>query len=248
LSRSSGLRSIVCLVRHQTPSDTGTSARPAAAGGPPLPTHRAVTTPRCDHPRRRAGIRAAASWSSVDIEVGKNLLDREGYLFLDVRSEREYDAEHITKPPRSTLNVPIFTRDGGSVNPAFLDQVSRKCRPATKLLVADADGGQGLTQAMKALAGAGFSAALAVEGGYAAWRAVFSTGGRRKPPKGRWVPTGNEALKSGLNIEGAAESYTEGGDLNTARWVPKGGEVKAGEIDIQREREEWMRRGGGGQY
>ena len=29
------------------------------------------------------------------------------------------------------------------------------------------------------------------------------------PPKGRWVATGKEALKSGLNVGGAALSYEE---------------------------------------
>ena len=29
------------------------------------------------------------------------------------------------------------------------------------------------------------------------------------PPPGRWVPTGTEALKSGLNVGDVAESYEE---------------------------------------
>lgn len=48
---------------------------------------------------------------------------------------------------------------------------------------------------------------------------VYSTSGRRKPPPGRWVSSGREALKSGLNIPGVAESYDEGGNLASARYA-----------------------------
>jgi hypothetical protein len=59
---------------------------------------------------------------------------------------------------------------------------------------------------MALLLGAGYSEALRVEGGYSAWRKVFSTGGRRRPAGGgRWMPTGAEALKSGLPIPGVAD-------------------------------------------
>lgn len=40
---------------------------------------------------------------------------------------------------------------------------------------------------------------------------VWGPSGKRRPPAGRWVSTGKEALKSGLNIPGVAESYDEGG-------------------------------------
>ncbi len=48
---------------------------------------------------------------------------------------------------------------------------------------------------------------------------VFTTSGRRRPPPGRWISTGKEALKSGLNIPGVAESYDEGGNLVKARYA-----------------------------
>jgi hypothetical protein len=48
---------------------------------------------------------------------------------------------------------------------------------------------------------------------------VWSPSGKRRPPPGRWVSTGKEALKSGLNIPGVAESYDEGGNLTSARWA-----------------------------
>lgn len=48
---------------------------------------------------------------------------------------------------------------------------------------------------------------------------VWGPSGKRRPPAGRWVSTGKEALKFGLNIPGVAESYDEGGNLVTARWA-----------------------------
>ncbi len=41
------------------------------------------------------------------------------------------------------------------------------------------------------------------------WRRHYTSSGRATPPPGRWVSTGTEALKSGLNVGGAAESYEE---------------------------------------
>ena len=38
----------------------------------------------------------------------------------------------------------------------------------------------------------------------------YTPSGRdRPPPGGRWVPSGTEALKSGLNVGDVAESYEE---------------------------------------
>lgn len=48
---------------------------------------------------------------------------------------------------------------------------------------------------------------------------VWTPSGKRRPPPGRWVSTGKEALKSGLNIPGVADSYDEGGNLATARFA-----------------------------
>ncbi|KAG2493667.1 hypothetical protein HYH03_008181 [Edaphochlamys debaryana] len=87
------------------------------------------------------------------------------------------------------------------------------------MLLACEDGGQASQRAQELLAAEGYSSTLRVEGGYEAWTKVFSTSGRRRPPPGRWVSSGKEALKSGLNIPGVAESYDEGGNLITARWA-----------------------------
>ena len=72
---------------------------------------------------------------------------------------------------------------------------------------------------MSQLFAAGYTNAVLVEGGWAAWSRIFSTSGRRKPPPGKWVPTGQEALKSGL-MSGAAETYEEGGAKDGIRLQP----------------------------
>lgn len=56
-------------------------------------------------------------------------------MFLDVRSVKEYDAEHLTKPPRCTLNVPIKLRNSDAQDPNFVAAVSSKAAKSAKLLV-----------------------------------------------------------------------------------------------------------------
>ena len=64
---------------------------------------------------------------------------------------------------------------------------------------------------LQVLVAEGYTGAVLVQGGFDGWTEVFSTSGRRKPPKGRWVPSGTEALKSGLGVGEAAATYEEGG-------------------------------------
>jgi rhodanese-related sulfurtransferase len=52
-----------------------------------------------------------------------NLIQREGYKILDVRSARDYDEKHITKPARSSLNAPVVMNDNSTPNPRFLEEV-----------------------------------------------------------------------------------------------------------------------------
>ncbi|PNW71648.1 hypothetical protein CHLRE_16g663150v5 [Chlamydomonas reinhardtii] len=150
----------------------------------------------------------------VDVEEGKKLLDQSGYKFLDVRSKSEYEREHLTKPPRACFNVPHQPESD------FAARVARQLpSTATKMLVVCSDGGEASSRAVQQLEAAGYNEALGVEGGYQAWTKVFTTSGRRRPPPGRWVSSGREALKSGLNIPGVAESYDEGGNLINARYA-----------------------------
>lgn len=131
------------------------------------------------------------------------------------RSARVYDDAHITKPARKAFNVPMDTTTADTL----LASVRAKI-PAlsSKLLVCDADGASGSAEAA-ALMSQHYADAVQVQGGWQAWSAVFSTSGRRKPPSGRWVSTGKEALKSGLTV-GAADTYEEGGSKDGVRLQP----------------------------
>ena len=83
-------------------------------------------------PRRRCNVAATASYRTTDVEAAKRMLDREGYRLLDVRTQREYDQEHLTKPPRCTLNVPLADEGAAA---GFVAAVGGVARPSSKLLV-----------------------------------------------------------------------------------------------------------------
>jgi len=104
--------------------------------------------------------------------------------------------------------------------PNYISRVGKQFpNKGALLLVACADGGAISHDAVTQLVAAGYGNIKLVEGGWAAWRAVFSTSGRRKPPPGKWVHTGKEALKSGLTV-GAASTYEEGGSKDGTRLQP----------------------------
>lgn len=146
------------------------------------------------------------------------LVQREGWKILDVRSARAWDQQHITKPARVSVSAPAVLNDNSSPNPNFLADVAAQA-PKSKLLVMCEDGGSWSDAALRQLEQATYSDVMRLEGGYAGWGQVWSPSGKRRPPPGRWVSTGKEALKSGLNIPGVAESYDEGGNLTTARFA-----------------------------
>ncbi|KAK3244956.1 hypothetical protein CYMTET_45455, partial [Cymbomonas tetramitiformis] len=157
---------------------------------------------------------SASSLPSVDVEEGCKGLARGAYYVLDVRPERDYDMQHITKPPQVTFNVPFSEVD-------FVPRVEAKIRGKTAaILVACANGGTDSQGAVAMLLEAGFSNVTLVEGGWDAWFNVFDTTGRRKPPSGRWISTGTEALKSGLGVGAAADTYEEGGAKDGVRLQP----------------------------
>lgn len=57
-------------------------------------------------------------------EEAKRLIEREGYKILDVRSAREYDNKHITKPARCSISAPVVMNDNVTPNERFLAEVS----------------------------------------------------------------------------------------------------------------------------
>lgn len=79
-------------------------------------------------------LRTAASYRTVDVEEGFKLLTQYGYRYLDIRSEKDYDYEHLTKPAKCTVNVPIKLRgEPDAMDPNFVDKV--KLPKSQKLLV-----------------------------------------------------------------------------------------------------------------
>ena len=84
-------------------------------------------------------------------------------------------------------------------------------RPLTRsVLVLTATGGPEQAGAAEALTThAGYTNVIALAGGWAEWRKHYTATSRPAPPPGRWIPTGQEALKSGLMSGDAAASYEE---------------------------------------
>ncbi|KAI8462312.1 MAG: hypothetical protein J3K34DRAFT_527834 [Monoraphidium minutum] len=138
----------------------------------------------------------------------------------------EFDGARITKPARCSTNVPWAGDAAAPQLPEPRKRARTRTRVASafpskaaKLMVVSAAGGAPAAAALAALRGAGYEGAVELEGGYAAYDTVWSPSGKRRPPAGRWVSTGKEALKSGLNIPGVAEAYDEGGNLVAARYA-----------------------------
>lgn len=143
---------------------------------------------------------------TVNVDDGKRMLERESYVFVDCRSWKEYDRQHITKPPQQTINVPLAD---GDLAESWAKRAMEKTRPSMKLLIADGDGARA-RELTKALQDQGYANCVAVEGGYEGWTAKYTTFGRPVPPKGRFVSTGKEALKSGLDLDDTvAAAYEE---------------------------------------
>eukprot|EP00882_Tetradesmus_deserticola_P010486 GHRQ01011076.1.p1 GENE.GHRQ01011076.1~~GHRQ01011076.1.p1 ORF type:complete len:216 (+),score=55.91 GHRQ01011076.1:228-875(+) len=202
-------------MQHQHVVCQGWRRRPLAT--PQLLQQHRPTQQR--RPQHRQQAACYASSSSIGAEEAKRLIEREGYKILDVRSARDYDAKHITKPARCSINAPVVQNDNVTPNAQFVAEVAAQASKASKLLVMCADGGALSDSALTQLAESAYSGAVRLQGGYAGWSEVWSPSGKRRPPPGRWVSTGKEALKSGLNIPGVAESYDEGGNLTSARWA-----------------------------
>jgi hypothetical protein len=83
--------------------------------------HLLLSTPRPAQ-QQRSQLRCNAA-SSVGAEDAMRLVQREGYKILDVRSARDYDDKHITKPAKSSLNAPVVMNDNSTPNHRFLDEV-----------------------------------------------------------------------------------------------------------------------------
>lgn len=115
----------------------------------------------------------------------------EGYTYLDVRSEAEFEAGH----PPGALNVPLnVPGPGGAVpNPEFLAVVERALGREAKLVVACQAGGRS-KRAMATLSQAGFTSLVEMPAGFGGSRDAF---GRPVPGWGQ----ANLPVEKGKNYD-----------------------------------------------
>ncbi|KYF79559.1 rhodanese [Sorangium cellulosum] len=106
----------------------------------------------------------------VSPEQAKKLIEEEGYLYLDVRSEPEYAAGH----PSGAHNVPLLHAGAGGMkpNPDFLDVVSALYPKDAKIIVG-CRSGQRSMRAAEAMVSAGYTAVIDQRAGFEGPRDAF---------------------------------------------------------------------------
>lgn len=121
---------------------------------------------------------------SISVEEAEQLLE-EGYVYVDVRSEPEFEAAHVP----GAVNVPINHRgaQGMVPNPDFVSVMERAFAKDAKLVVGCKSGGRS-KRAVAALEQAGFSELAELSAGFEGSRDAF----------GRAVPGW---LQAGLPVE-----------------------------------------------
>ena len=146
----------------------------------------------------------------MDIDPAKLCMERQAFFFVDMRSAKEYENEHIVKPPRQTVNVPFISEKDTIAS--YAEKIREKYKhPSTaKLLLVDADGTIGIEVATELREKFGYESVYGVVGGYDGWMVKWTPSGRKRPPKGKFVATGRESLKSGLDLDPeVAATYEE---------------------------------------
>lgn len=98
-------------------------------------------------------------------------LQRQGYAYLDVRSEQEFAAGH----PAGAVNIPIAfkTTQGMQANPNFIATVKKNFGPDAKLLLGCLAGGRS-ANACNLLEQAGYSELINVAGGFGGGRSAVT--------------------------------------------------------------------------
>ncbi|AUX20041.1 rhodanese-like domain-containing protein [Sorangium cellulosum] len=132
----------------------------------------------------------------VSPEQAKQLIDEEGYLYLDVRSEPEYAAGH----PSGAHNVPLLHAGAGGMtpNPDFLAVVTA-LYPKDAKIVVGCRSGQRSMRAAEAMVSAGYTAVVDQRAGFEGPRDAFGALTERG-----WGPAG---LPVATNTPGG--SYAE---------------------------------------
>jgi rhodanese-related sulfurtransferase len=119
----------------------------------------------------------------VSPEDAKALIDREGYVYVDVRSTPEFEAGH----PEGAYNVPIAHMGAGGMapNPDFMDVMEKTFAKNAKIVVGCRSGGRSL-QAASILQSAGFTDVVDQ-------RAGFEGAGREPGWRPKGLPTSTTA-------------------------------------------------------
>ena len=112
----------------------------------------------------------------------KQLMEAEGYVYLDVRSVPEYDAGH----PAGVVNAPLMHMGPGGMAPnAEFAQVVAASFPKDAKMVLGCKSGMRSQRAAALLEGAGFTALVEMRGG---WMGEADPMGR--PVEKGWSPLG----------------------------------------------------------
>jgi len=121
----------------------------------------------------------AAPWRRLDPVPAKELMDAEGWVFLDVRSARDYGRDAYKK----AVSVPFFKMAGiglgATAEPLleeFLVAMREKypCKDAKLIVVGGGDGQLG-ESALQVLLDEGYTCLIEMAGGYGAWTKLFRT-------------------------------------------------------------------------
>ena len=113
-----------------------------------------------------------ANIQRVSPAEAKRLIDEEGYVYLDVRSEPEYAAGH----PAGAQNVPIMHAGPGGMtpNPEFLEVV-QAAYPKDAKIVVGCKSGQRSMRAAEAMAAAGYTGVIDQRAGFEGPRDAFGS-------------------------------------------------------------------------
>ena len=119
----------------------------------------------------------------ISPDEARDLVDRDGYAYLDVRSVPEFEAGH----PKGAFNVPLLDMGaaGMAPNPEFMDVVRKRFPADTKLVIGCKAGGRSL-RAAEMLQAAGYTAVVDQ-------RAGFDGNGAEPGWRARGLPTATSA-------------------------------------------------------
>ena len=109
----------------------------------------------------------------VSPEEARELMEKEGYVYVDVRSVPEFSAGH----PEGAINAPLLHAGvfGMSPNHEFVDVMQRAFTPDARLVIGCRAGGRSL-QAATILQSVGFVNVIDQRGGYEGTGGFFGRG------------------------------------------------------------------------